>query len=243
MNALGILAGGAVGAATAWQLTPRIQQWLRLMLGTLILFLGFRSCWFALHGGWRQMLATVAVALLALVLGRLVGRALGGQRRSNRFGQWVRNLLVAGAPGVSPRPSEAFIACGGLFCLTPLALLGSVTEGLTGDFGLLLVKGVMEGTAMIALIRQLGWGTLGAALPVLAFQGTVSLGLRAFSAGLLAGAVGDVMIITAGLLTTVTSLLVFEVRRTPAGRPIQVADYLPSLIIAPLLARLLLAGE
>ncbi len=118
-----------------------------------------------------------------------------------------------------------------LFCAAPLGFLGAVADGLEDYCYLLLLKGVMDGLAMMSFVNIFRWPVALAALPVfLFFNGLawmVRLGLEPWlTAQGLAGAVG----IAAGLVTCTVALVILEVRR------VELANYLPALAVAPLLA-------
>jgi len=120
-----------------------------------------------------------------------------------------------------------------LFCVGPFSLLGPLQEGLNGDFFVLAVKAVMDGLAAFAFARVFGWSVVLSGLTVLAFQGTITL-LIAWAAKVAPYAVlRHATAVTGGLLVICAVLLVFEVRKVKIG------DYLPALIVAPLLAWLL----
>jgi uncharacterized membrane protein YqgA involved in biofilm formation len=101
-------------------------------------------------------------------------------------------------------------------------------EGIGGHWQLLAVKAVMEGLATTAFVSMLGWGALLAALPVLAWQGTLTLLAQWLATQLTFPGAVESLEVMSGLLTFTLALLVFEVRRVP------VANYLPALLFAPL---------
>lgn len=233
-NVAAIVAGGLMGLRWPHPPSGYVQQRLRVLLGGCALLLGFHIVWKSLAGSFGRMLVQLVLALLALVVGRLIGRALRLQQRLNRVGRFARERLQAAVQ--SPvSAGDGFAACAGLFCLTPLAILGPVQEGLTGDFRLLLVKAVMEGMAMQAMIRPLGAGAMGAALPVLVFQGTLALGTRAAQPWMEAHAMAGITSTTVGLLATAVAMMILEIHTITRRRPIEMADYLPSLLVAPIL--------
>ncbi len=239
VNAAGIVAGGLIGLRWSAPPSARTQHRLRVLLGGATLLFAFQVIWKSLDGSSGRMLSQFLLALLAMMIGRLIGRALRLQRRLNRVGQFARDRLRAGETG-RLAVGDSFSASAGLFCLTPLAVLGPLQEGLTGDFRLLLVKTAMEGLAMQTMVRQLGTGALFAALPVFVFQGTLTLGTRALQPWLEAQAMAGILGTTIGLLGTAVALLILEVHKTLRSRAIEMADYLPSLVVAAFLGWLVL---
>lgn len=233
-NVVGIVAGGLIGRRRPAPPSAYAQQRLRVLLGGATILFGFHMAWKSLGGSFGRMVGQFALAVLALVIGRVIGRGLRLQKRLNRVGQFARERLqTAGRERIAP--GDAFTACAGLFCLTPLAILGPVQEGLTGDFRLLLVKAVMEGLAMQMMVRQLGGGTLLAAVPVFVFQGTLTLAVRAAQPFLELHAAAAITSTTVGLLATTVAMMILEIHKVTQRRPIEMADYLPSLFVAPVL--------
>src|ERR1019366_7922208 len=111
----------------------------------------------------------------ALMLGKVTGRGLGLQKLSNAVGRQARERIAATKPADPCRLGEGFKTCAALFCAAPLAMLGSVQDGLSGYYYPLAVKAVMDGLATMGFITLFGWGVMFAALPVLVVQGTITL--------------------------------------------------------------------
>jgi hypothetical protein len=121
-----------------------------------------------------------------------------------------------------------------LFCAAPLAILGSVQDGLSGYCYPLAVKAVMDGLATMGFVLLFRWGVLFAALPVLAFQGTITLlCAQLLKPFLEAHRLVDSVNAAGGLLVFCVALVILELKK------IELADYLPSLAFAPLLTWLL----
>jgi len=231
LNALAILLGGVAGLTLRRGLPPATQGWLKIVLAVASVFFGLRLTWISLSGSLWSVLKQVVLVVLALTLGQLTGRLLGLQRLSNRLGQQARQRMAAAGSAQSSGFSAGFTTCALLFCAAPLALIGPVTDGLSGYVAPLGIKAVMDGLAAMGFVGIWGRGVLLAALPVLAYQGTIALLMARFGEPWLRshGAV-DAVNATAGLLVFCVGLLIFEARR------IEVANYLPALLYAPLLA-------
>ena len=236
-NAAGILIGGIVGLAKpGFSLSAANEGLAKIALAALTVFYGLKLTLVSLNGSLWQVLKQLLIAVLAMVLGRVVGRLLRLQRRSNALGHWARERLSAGKPGGRQRMDEGFRICAALFCAAPLGILGAVQVGLTTPqyFYPLAIKGVIDGLAMLGFVSLFGWGALLAALPVAALQGTIAL--------LCAGLLGP-WLSAHGLTNSVNAvggLLVFSVALVMLGlKKIEVTDYLPSLVAAPLLTWLI----
>ena len=110
-----------------------------------------------------------------------------------------------------------------------MAILGSLQDGLYDNPRTLLLKSCMDGLAAMAFARTFGWGVLLSAIPVLAYQGTLTLLAEFLSPLLHQKSLLDSVGATGGLLIFCVALVILELKR------VELADYLPSLFYAPLL--------
>jgi len=234
LNVAGILIGGVVGLVRRKPFSPARESFFKVALGVLTVFYGLRLTWVSLNGSLWQILKQLLIAVLALMLGRLTGRLLHLQKMSNQLGREARERIAATKPADSGRLSDGFKTCAALYCAAPLAMLGALQDGLSGYYYPLAVKAVMDGLGTMGFALLFGWGVLLSALPVLAFQGTITLVCAQYLRPLLeAHGLVDSLNAVGGLLVFCVALLIFEIRR------IEVTDYLPALIFAPLLTFLL----
>ncbi|MBX3746363.1 MAG: DUF554 family protein [Verrucomicrobiae bacterium] len=229
INAGAILLGGCVGLTVRRDPSPRAQWLLKALIAAAALWTGLHLVWSGIGGSPGRVLAQLALALLALVLAGALGRALGFQRQLNALGRYARERFAKVRSSRRPDFSEGLVVTTILCCATPLALVGALLDGLPGDPRALVIKAAIDGLAALALARILGVGTLVAALPLIAFQGSITLGAASLKPwmhhpGLMPG-----LLAVAGLLVTMTVLVVLDVRKVP------LADYLPALLLGPVL--------
>ena len=167
------------------------------------------------------------VPLVSVIGGLVIGEALGIDGALKRFGDSLQKRFSKGESPVS----KAFVTTSLLFCVGPLTVLGSLQDGLTGDYHLLALKSALDFIASLSFASVLGWGVLLSAVTVLVVQGTLTL-----SAGLLQGVVTEPMIsamtATGGVLIFGLGLVLLELKE------VRVANMLPALLIAPLLVAL-----
>lgn len=231
LNVAGIVVGGLAGLTLARFLTPPVQQRLRLAMAGLVVYAGFSMVWEGLHGPLGHAAKQLLIAFLSLSLGSLTGWFLRLQRGMNRFGVWTRERFQkdsAAAPG-TVSAGDGFVTCTLLFCVGPMAILGSIQDGVDGQWRTLALKGLMDGLATMGFVATYGWSPLLAALPVLAYQGTLTLGARALEPLLHDAALKDSLNVAGGFIVTTIAVVVLGVRKVP------LANYLPSLVYAPLL--------
>jgi hypothetical protein len=232
LNVAAIVAGGLAGLMIKKQPSAAMQSLLKVALGALTVFFGLRLTAQSMMGGsWGHVLKQLGIVLLSLSLGNLLGKLLHLQKMSNRLGQLTRERMMTATPDNPQRFTDGFLVCSLLFCAAPLGILGAVHNGLLADyFYPLAIKAVMDGLATMSFAMMFGWGVVLSAVPVLVFQGTITLVCaHSLAPFLQQRGLADSVNATGGLLIFCVALLIFEVRKVP------VTDYLPSLIFAPLL--------
>lgn len=229
LNGLGILAGGIAGLSRGGTLSGSRQETCKTVLGLATIGAGLHLTWTHLGGGFWTFLKQFTVVMIAMSLGNLTGRLLRLQKGSNRLGQIASQTLERTGSAGKTRFSEGFIACTILFCVAPLAVLGAVQEGLGGDWRSLAIKAGVDGLAMMAFVGVFGWRIFAVLVPVVAWQGSLTLLLRLGQPWLQERGLIDSIQATSGMLLFTVALLIFQIRK------IAVADYLPSLVYAPLL--------
>jgi uncharacterized membrane protein YqgA involved in biofilm formation len=231
LNVAAIVIGGLAGLIIKKQPSAATQSFFKVALGALTVYFGLRLSWLSINGSFGQVLKRIGIVLLSLSLGNLLGKLLRLQKASNRIGQLTRDRMARATPENPERFNDGFIVCSLLFCAAPLGILGSIHNGLLPDYFFpLAIKALMDGLATMSFAAMFGWGVLLSAVPVLIFQGTITLlCTNSLAPFLHAHGLADSVNATGGLLIFCVSLLIFEVRKVP------VTDYLPSLIFAPLL--------
>ena len=229
LNALGILLGALLGLVVCRPWSGRAEHRIKSVLGAFIAFCGLQLVWQNVSGGFLPGLKQLLLAGLAVVLGSLLGKILGLQKISNRLGRQAAALLATGELP-APRPAAGFLAATVLFCAAPLGILGAATDGLGGYFLPLALKAVMDGLATRSFVRQFRWPVALAAVPVFLFLNGLALAVQTFALPWLTGHdLLPAVNAAAGLVICATALVVLEVRR------VALANYLPALVVAPLL--------
>lgn len=235
LNAFGILLGSLFGLVRRDPLTPRTQQSCQSLLGAGTALCGLYLIWLNIGGGAGHVLKQIFLAFLSVVLGNLMGKLLNLQKMSNYFGQHAAKLLAAPQNNQPIKPFDGLVAASILFCAAPLGIIGAVTDGLSGYYYPLVLKAVMDGLAMTSFVKLFRWPVALAALPVLIFQNGLAHGVHAFVLPwLTAPEWVQAINVVAGLNICAATLVILGVRR------VELANYLPSLAVAPLVTKFLL---
>lgn len=232
VNVVAILIGSGIGVALGDRLPERTRQVVTDGLGLVVLLVAGLSAIAVLDPALRDATGTgapVLIVLGSLLVGSVVGSLLGLEQRLEAVGAWLRRRLVRGddAPG-SHRFVEGFVTASLVFCVGPLAILGSLSDGLGTGIEQLALKATLDGFASIAFAAALGWGVAASALAVIAYQGFWTLVGLALG-DLLPAAQIAAITATGGLLLVGVALRLLRIRDVP------VADMLPALVVAPLL--------
>jgi uncharacterized membrane protein YqgA involved in biofilm formation len=226
INIATILIGGSLGLAFGSRLPERVRQTVIAGLGLFTVVMGVRMFFDS-----QNAIIVVASLLFGGLLGEWwrieEGLAAIGKRLEDRF-----------APGGAQETRghnfvRGFLTSSLLFCVGPLTILGSIQDGLTGDYNLLAIKSVLDGFAALAFASTLGVGVLFSILVVLVYQGGLSL-LAAQAEALLSEPMVAEMTAVGGVLMVglaIGSLLEL--------RPIRTGNLLPALVIAPLIVAVL----
>jgi uncharacterized membrane protein YqgA involved in biofilm formation len=229
LNAVGIVIGGMLGLMLTRQFSPSMQAAARGLIGIVTVMVGLSITWTRINGTPLPALKQVAIMILAMITGRLMGKLLRIQSSLNKLGQYANNRFKSAKPEDPNRTSDGFIICALLFCAGPLGPIGAVQEGLLGYWHPLAIKAVMDGLAAMGFVGVFGWGVVLSAIPVLAYQGTITLLVHRLEPFLNEHHLLDSVGAVGGLLVFCVALIVMELKK------LELADYLPSLAMAPLI--------
>ena len=229
LNVAAIVAGGLLGLGVARSLSRSRQVLLQRALGAFTVYVGLSMVWAGLNGRPLQILGQVLILLAAMTLGRWIGRGLGLQKRLNRAGAWARSRFQQAQQSPGQPVPDGFLAGTLRCCVGPLAILGSLQEGLLGSYRTLAIKAAMDGLATVVFARTFGWTVILSAVPVLAYQGTLTLLARFLAPFLYDWALLDSISATGGIVICCVGLVVLELLR------VDLSDYLPSLVVAPVI--------
>lgn len=221
LNTGTVLLGAATGLALNRFIPSSLQQTMRTGLGLFTAVIGIEMA---------LKTRNPLLLLISLLLGLVAGELLQLDQRLQSLGAWIEGRLDrrSGADG-SPRVAVGFVTASLLFCVGPLAIVGSFLDGTRGDITLLAIKSTLDGFSSIVLAAALGWGVLLAAVSVLLVQGCLTLLAVIAHTGL---SQAQTLELTAvgGLAVLAIALGLLDLK------PIKVANLLPALLVAPLLS-------
>lgn len=225
LNTAAILVGGLLGIRFGKFLKDRSRE-------TIIIGLGLFTIAISISMFLESNNALIVLG--GILIGGLIGEALKIEDRVNHLGDKLEaRFSDQSSDSLKGTFVRGFLTSSVLFCTGPMAILGSIQDGLTGDFQLLAIKSVMDGFAAFALASTLGPGVLFSGLMVFLYQGFFSL-LAVQLQGLMTPEMIAELTATGGIILiglAISSLL--EIK------PIRAGNFLPSLVISPLIVFLL----
>lgn len=222
INVAAILIGGALGLLFGSRIPEKLKTTVIAGMGLFTLVMGVQM----FFKSENQL-----IVLGALILGTLVGEWLGLEDRLQSLGLILEKRFSRDAEtGSGSNFIRGFMVSSLLFCIGPMAILGSIHDGLTGDYKLLAVKSTLDGFSSIAFASTLGMGVLFSSILVLFYQGGISL-LAAQLSTFITDPMMNEMIATGGVILTGLSISnLLEIKK------IRVGNFLPALLFAPLIA-------
>ena len=164
INAALILLGGILGVLFKNRIPARFNAILTHALGLCVLGIGIISAI-----GTENTLCVI----VCMVLGTILGEAIRIEDRLDGAGELLRKRLAGGDGG--SRFTEGFVTASVLFCVGSMAIMGSMEAGIQGKYDILISKGVIDGVTSITLASAMGVGVAFSVLPLMIYQGGLTL--------------------------------------------------------------------
>jgi len=232
LNTLAVAVGSLLGLLIGSRLSDRIQSSVMAGLGLTTLYVGISNV---------SATGNIIIPLISLLVGVIIGELLNIEGALERFGGWLRDRLGRAGQSEDEAAERArfingFVTASLIFCVGPLTLVGSIQDGmgLASGFQQIAIKSALDFFAAMAFAASLGVGVLFSVITVLLVQGGLSI------VGALAGTVMTTPMINemtavGGIMILGIGLILLDIKR------VRVANFLPALIIAPLLVAALRA--
>ena len=227
LNIISVLIGGTIGLFFGAHIPEKLKETIVAGLGLFTAAMGFQMF---------MQTQNPLIVLGALLIGTLLGEWMGIENGLQAFGRILESRFARDdEAGASNRFLRGFLTTSLLFCVGPMTIVGSINDGLSGDYSLIAVKSVLDGFAAMAFASSLGLGVLFSSVSVFIVQGGISL---------IAMQVGRFMEISIARedpriieLTAAGGVILIglAIARLLEIKPIRVGNMLPALLIAPVL--------
>ena len=232
INIVTILIGGTVGTLLGNRLPEKTQATVMHGLGLVTLLVGMSM---ALKS------QNILIVMGSVLLGGVLGEWWRIEDHLESLGQWIESKVSPSDNDGEAKPSiaRAFVTSSLIFCVGPLTVVGSILDGLTGNYQPLAIKSMLDGFAALAFGAAMGVGVLFSTITVLVYQGGLSLLAHYFGATMPNISADTPAIIelsaTGGVLIFGIGFILLDIKR------IRVGNFLPALFIAPLVVVILQA--
>jgi len=213
-----VIVGSTIGLIIHRNLPKRYVQLIFQIMGLFTLVLGFKM---ALEG--QQLL----IMIFSLILGGLLGEVFKIEEWVNSIGDRVKRITKSKNDTFTEGMITAFL----LFCVGSMTILGAIEEGMSGNPELLLIKSLMDGISAIALTVAFGIGVMFSAIPLIIFQGGLTL-LASFAGEFINPVYITEITATGGVILIGLGLNLLDIKK------IKVVNLLPAMLIVPLLMEL-----
>jgi hypothetical protein len=225
INVAAILIGGSLGLLFGGRLPDRLKS-------TVIAGMGL----FTAVTGIKMFMETQnsLIVLGSLVIGALLGEWWKIEDELQRLGEILeKRFSPSGNESGRFAPSgdfvRGFMTASLLFCIGPIAILGSIQAGLKGDISLLVIKSVLDGFAAMAFASTLGVGVLFSAAMILVYQGAITLLAAQLNSIVTKPMMAELTATGGVLLLGIAISTLLEIKK------IRVGNFLPALVLAPVI--------
>lgn len=234
INTATVIGGSLIGLlikylASRFTLSPRISALGARLQDTIMTGVALCVLYIGISGALKG--ENTLVAIISMVLGGIIGESLDLDRKMKTLGDWLQEKSKRFIKGDSPI-AEGFVTASLLFCVGAMAIVGSLENGLTGNYDTLKAKAVLDGISSIVFSSSLGIGVMFSAVAIFLYQGSISL-----LAGVLAPLIGSTTV--QNEMTCVGSLLIAALALNMMGiTKIKVMNLVPACLLPILLCHI-----
>ena len=224
INVAGVVIGGLIGMLFGKTMTKRYQDTLMMSTGVCVLFIG-------IGGTLEEMMAVSQGKLVGggtmmmigcFTIGALIGEWLNIELRMEQFGEWLK---VRTKSNGDVKFVEGFVTTSLTICIGAMAVVGSIKDGIAGDYSILAAKAVLDMIIVLIMTASMGKGCIFSAIPVFLFQGSITLLSRLIEPVMTEQALSNLSFTGSMLIFCVGVNLVW-------GKRVKVANLLPAILVA-----------
>ena len=224
INIGAILLGGIAGLLLGRSVKERYQEILMITVGICVMMLGIGGTMVemlsiengAITSGGSMMM------ILTLALGAICGEGLNIEGGIEHFGVWLKQKTGSGGDHAFV---DAFVTASLTVCIGAMAVVGSIQDGLTGDYSTLAAKAILDMIIIFVMTVSMGKGCIFSAIPVGIFQGAITILARLIEPLMTEAALSNLSFVGSVMIFCVGLNLVF-------GKKVKVANLLPAIIFA-----------
>lgn len=224
INVGAILLGGVTGLVMGRSVKVQYQDILMSAVGICVLFLG-------VAGTMEQMLSVEngklvsggsMMMIFSMAIGALLGEWLNVEGKMEHFGKWLKTKT--GSSGDNSFV-DAFVTTSLTVCIGAMAIVGSIQDGIYGDYSILAAKAILDMIIVFVMTVSMGKGCIFSAIPVGIFQGIVTFLARLIEPLMTEAALSNLSLVGSVMIFCVGLNLVW-------GKKVKVANFLPAILVA-----------
>ncbi len=224
INTAAIVVGGTLGILFKRVLSEKIRDTLMKANGVCVMFIGMSGALSRMMSGSYDLMT-----ILSFALGALTGELIDIEKRIEQFGVWLR----AKTKNESDTSFlDAFLTSSFTVCIGAMAVVGSIQDGISGDYSILLAKALLDFVIVMVMAASMGKGCVFSAVPVAIFQGVITILARFIQPLMTEQATLNLSLTGSILIFCVGLNLVFD-------KKIKVANMLPTIVFAVIFAFIL----
>lgn len=224
INIIAIIIGGILGGLFGRKLTKRFQDTLMSGAAICVLFLGIGGCLAEMLVVTDDGITTQGTMMMicCFAVGGIIGELLKIDQRIEHFGEWLK---IKTKSENDSSFVDAFVTASVTVCVGAMAVVGALTDGLTGDYSILLAKSILDLIIIMIMTASMGKGCAFSAIPVGIFQGVITI-LAKFVEPLMTEAALSNLSLTGSMLIFCVGVNLIW------GRKVNVANLLPTIFLA-----------
>jgi len=203
VNVFAIIAGSLTGVALSGGIPKKYTDTIMEGIGLAVILIGLKG---ALKSD------DLLLVIFSLVIGSIIGEFLKIEDRLERMGRWLETRFSKAGDGIA----KGFVTASLIYCVGSMAIVGALESGLTGNHQTLFAKSVLDGVSAVVFASTFGIGVLFSAVPVLLYQGSITL-TASLVKPLLTPVVVTQMSAVGGLLIVGIGLNLLEIRKIKVG--------------------------
>lgn len=228
INTAAVIVGGIIGMFFGGLLKERHQETLTITCGVSVLFIAIAE---AMEGMLKISSDGISstrsmFVVICLLLGAITGELIDIEGWFERFGEWLK---IKSGNAKDVHFVDGFLTTSFTICIGAMAVVGSIQDGITGDYTILAVKSVLDLIIVIVMTSSMGKGCIFSAIPIFVLQGSVTLMARVVQVIMTSEALNNLSLIGSILIFCVGINLVW-------GKKVRVANLLPAIVFAVIAA-------
>ena len=223
VNVVAVIIGGVCGVLLKKGIPDRYKTTIMQAIGLSVIIVGISGALqgiYSITSEGKLDRNYITGMILSLVIGGILGEALKIEENLDKLGAWFQSRFAKGESSFA----RGFVTASLVYCVGAMAIVGSLEDGLYGKVDILFAKSLLDGISAVVFSATLGWGVIFSSLPVLVYQGSITL-LAGYLKPFLTDVVVSQMSLVGGVLILAIGCNLLELKKFKVG------NMLPAIFI------------